>query len=490
MIELKQTLDEDLRCAFSVTIVEDGIKTRLNDKLREVGQGARIPGFRPGKAPLAVLHQRYGEQVRSEVLQGLLGEARDKAIKDHDLRPARQPQLDDVSQEGGFSFTMTFDLLPTITLPDPAKIEIESPAVPATPDLVDERLEQITATQATFNPLKGKKDKAQLRDRVTVDFAGELADGRKPDQMQSKDHAAVIGAGMLIEGLEAGLTGMSIGQSKKIPVTMPKDSPFSGQKATFACKVTAIERPEFPAIDDAFAKSLGLEGVSQLREAVEKQVQERLDGICRNQAKQHLLDALAKAIDFALPDFMLAGEKANLAAQLNQSGERVDDKEIESIARRRLGLGLMFAQYAQVHDITVADDELNRAITAQAQSRPEQFREILEFFQKNPDRQQELRGQILEEKVVDWLLSLAKVKKKTMTLEALQKQADEASARQAKASKPKARKAAKKSEKTANKTASKTAKEKPVAKESTVKSATKKPAAKTKPAKPATKKTS
>ncbi len=491
-MQVKQTKAEGLSHSYDIVVPKAELSKRLDAKIAEVQPQVTLKGFRPGKVPTAHIKRMFGKSMMGEIVEGTMNEASEKALNDNNIKPAGQPQFhmeneaeDVIAGKADLAFHMHVDIMPSFTPTDPAKLVIERPVSKVADDEIEKSMTNLAESQKSYED-KGAKAKAADGDAVIIDFVGSI-DGEKFDGGAADDAQVVIGAGQFIPGFEEQLVGVKIGDEKELNVTFPAEyqaEALAGKDAVFATTVKNIQKPVTTVIDDEFAKKLGMDSLTALREAVVKSLESEHKAQSRNRAKRRLLDALDAEHDFELPGNMVDAEFAGIWQQVEgdvKSGNLDDDDvgksedqlkaEYRGIAERRVRLGLVLAEIGQEANINVAAEELARAVNAEAMRYPGQEKQVAEYFQKNPEAQARMRAPIFEEKVVDYILELAKVKDVEVSREELYADDDAPGAAPAK-------KAAKKAP------AKKPAAKKPAAKKAAPKTATKKPAAK----KPATKK--
>ncbi len=341
-----------------------------------------------------------------------------------------------------------------------------------------------------------------------VDFVGKLGD-EVFEGGSAEDAAIELGANRFIPGFEEQLVGVKAGEERTISVTFPADYPaehLKGKEASFDVTVKAVKVAVDTKIDDEFAKSLGLEGLDQLRTLMRGQLEQETAGLTRTQMKRALLDQLAAGHDFDVPPSMVEAEFEQIWMQLQQEAAREDDpaaalKEIEDekgdyrlIAERRVRLGLLLSEIGQANDVQVTAQEMQQLMMQAAQQyRPEDRERFFEFVQSDPMAAAQLRAPVYEDKVIDFLIEQAEVTTREVTRDELQAaieaESDVAAAKPEKKAPAKKAAAAKKPAASDEKPA---AAAKPAASKAEAKAPAKKPAAKKvdadAPAKPAVKK--
>ncbi|MFP2872199.1 trigger factor [Acetobacter tropicalis] len=436
-MQVTETLSEGLKRGFTITIPAADLKTKQDARLKEVAASLKLPGFRPGKVPVSIARQRYGEGVRAEVLEQAVSEALRTTLDERGLRPAGQPQVDLVSgQEDAdkdLEFKVETEILPDITVPDLSDLSLTRLKATASDEAIDKIVADIAKRQRTFEALE--EDRPAVKgDVVSVDFVGKR-DGVPFDGGTAEDVNVEIGGEGFIPGFAEQIEGMKPGEEKVITVTFPENygaEELAGKEATFDIKVRELKKAVDAPIDDELAKKLGFETLEQLRDLVRKQVEGEYDQLSRLRIKRELLDALAAKTDFPAPEGMVDAEFNQIwqrvdadrkAGELDDEDKDKDEETLRSdyrkIAERRVKLGLLLAEIGRKNAITVTQDELARAMRAEAMRYQGQEQQVFQFFQNNPQAIESLRGPIFENKVVDYLIELAKVEDKEVTPEEL-----------------------------------------------------------------------
>ncbi len=431
-MNVTETLSDGLRRGFAITVPMSAIEEKRSAKLGEISKTIKLPGFRPGKVPASIVKQRYGTAVMAEVLEESVQDATQQVLEERGLRPAGQPKVD-VKQlpenEHDLEFSLEVELLPEIAMPDFAGLQLARfKALPAA-DQVDKALAEIASRQEGREPITEDRG-AQPGDTLTVDFVGKV-DGVPFPGGTGADMAVKLGGAGFIPGFWEGMEGMKPGEERQIHVTFPSEyhaKELAGKAATFDLVAKTLEQPKPAEVDEALATAIGFENLEELRAAVTSQIQREFDGISRMRIKRDLLDALSKQASFEVPPSMVAAEFdqiwARVESDLKEGKLDEEDKgkdeatlkaEYRPIAERRVRLGLLLSEIGRANGIQVQPDELTRAMRAEAARYPGQETAVMDFFRKNPQAADGLRGPIYEEKVIDFILELAKVEEKVVS---------------------------------------------------------------------------
>ena len=451
-MQVTEANTEGLKRTLKVVVGADELGKRFSERLDEIKDRVQLKGFRKGKVPVPHLKKVYGRSLMAEVLQQTVKETSSKAIADRKERPVMQPSytLPEDEQEiervlegkADLAYSMTFEVLPTFELLDPAKLKLERLRADVEPEAIDKAVEELIERSITFTPEEGRA--ASPGDRVTIDFEGKIG-GEPFEGGKGEGTQLVLGKANFIPGFEEGLQGAKASEDRTIEATFPDDysvETLKGKKATFDVTFKEVAAPVRPAIDDAFAKTLGAENVANLRSLVGEQIKREYDNVARMKLKRQMLAQLEKAHTFELPPSLVESEFEAIWRQLSegmrQSGKSFLDEgkteearaEYRRIAERRVRLGLIIGEIAERNEIKITQDELRRVLIEQARRFPGQEKAVYEYYEKTPGALAELRAPILEDKVVDFVLEKAKPSEKKVPKEVLFEQseaADEAS---------------------------------------------------------------
>jgi trigger factor len=441
-MQVTETLSEGLKRGFTVVVPGPDIEGKRTARLSEISRTLRLPGFRPGKVPLPIVRQRYGTAVMAEVLEESVNDATRQMLADRGLRSAVQPKVELVSgadpaagkEAADLEFKVEVELLPEITLPDLSDLALVRLKSEPTAEVIDAALAEVAKRQSVLTDVTDDRG-AEPGETLTVDYLGKI-DGVAFPGGTGTDMSVEVGGTGFIPGFSEQMAGMKVGESRTIDVTFPEEygaKELAGKAATFELTAKALRRSEVPAIDDAMATKMGFEdGLEKMREAIAATIQREYDQVSRLRLKRDLLDQLAGKADFAVPESLVEPEFKQIwdrieadraAGKTDEDDAGKDDDTLRAdyraIAERRVRLGLLLAEIGRANGIQVGQDELMRAMRAEASRYQGQERQVMEFFQKNPQAVESLRGPIFEEKVVDYIVELAKVEDKAVTVEEL-----------------------------------------------------------------------
>jgi trigger factor len=431
-MQVTEVANDGLKRAYTVSVPAADIAAERTRRLDELGRELRLPGFRPGKIPASVVKARYGQAVMSEVLEQSVSKATQQVVTDRGLRPALQPKIELVNFADGadLEFKVELELLPEIPMPDFAGIEVERLKAEPSEEQVNTTIETIAARNRKLEDIT--EDRGAQRGEIAVcDFIGTLEGESEPfpGGTATDMQIEVAGAGF-IPGFTEQLEGIKAGETRTINVSFPEEygaKELAGKAAAFSVTCKGLKAPVNSPVDDELAKTMGFEDLAKLQEAVRGSLQQEYDNLSRLKVKRSLLDGLAERASFPVPEGMVEAEFAQIwqrveadmkAGRLDEDDKGKDEEALKAdyraIAERRIRLGLLLSEIGRTNNISVTADELSRAMRQEASRYPGQEQQVMEFFRKNPQAAENLRSPIFEEKVVDFMLELAKVSERNV----------------------------------------------------------------------------
>ncbi len=442
-MQVTETLSEGLKREFKVVVPASELDARVNERLNEIKGRVNINGFRPGKVPVEHLKRVYGRSTMAEVIEATVRDTNSQIVTDNKLKLAADPKVTLPTEQAAvdqllngktdLDYTVALEIVPPITLADFKTVKLTRLVAEVTDKEIDEGIERIAEQNKPYAP-KGEGEKAASGDRVTIDFTGSI-EGVPFDGGTGGDVAVNIGSNTFIPGFEDQLVGVAAGDKRTVTATFPEkyaSEALAGKTASFDVTVKSVEAPGKVTIDDAFAKSLGLESLAKLRDAVKERIQRDYTGVSRQKIKRALLDEVDALHKFEAPPSLVEDEFnrvwSSVTAELEQQKRTFADEdtteekareEYRTIANRRVRLGLVLAEIGDKNGINVTDEEVNRAVVEQARQYPGQEQRIWDYYRQNPNAMAGLRAPIYEEKVVDFLLELAQVAERKVSREEL-----------------------------------------------------------------------
>ena len=444
-MQVTETLAEGLKHEFQISVPASDLDAKADVRLVELKYKVRLNGFRPGKVPVSHLKKVYGRSVMAETIDQTIRDTNSQIFTERGFRLATEPKVtmpteqkaveDILTGKSDLTYTVSIEVVPTIALADFKSFTVEKPVVEVTDADIDEAIKRIADQNRSF-AAKGDGAKAETGDRVTISFKGTI-DGTPFDGGTGENIQVTIGSNTFIPGFEEQLLGVAAGETRVLKVSFPKNyasEKLAGQPAEFETTATLIEAPQETAINDEFAKTLGLESLDKLKEAARERLVAEFAGATRQRVKRMLLDRLDESHRFEAPP-SLVEEEFNLMwnsikAEMESGGKTFADEdtteeaareEYHKIADRRVRLGLVLSEIGEKNKITVTDDEVSRAVIERARQMPGREKEVWDYYRNNNNALAQLRAPIYEDKVVDFILELANVTEKKVTREDLYK---------------------------------------------------------------------
>jgi trigger factor len=402
---------------MEVAVPASEVAAEIDQRLKQISRTARLKGFRPGKAPFAVIRKQYGEQVRAEVVSDLMRSSYAQAINQEKLQPAAGPRIEALAMppENDLKYAAIFEVLPEIKVKSPYDVAIERPGAEITEQDLDAMIESMRRQRPNFTAVERA---AQETDRVTLDFEGKI-DGQPFEGGEGRDVPLIVGAGQTMAELDAGVRGAKAGDRKTISVAFPAEHPnknLAGRAAELDVTVKSVEEQTLPAVDEEFCRAYGVEegGIEALRAEVRKSMDRELAGVVRNRLRTQVMDALYRDNLIEVPRTLIDENVQQLQVDM---GRRMGAKDVsqlppreqfEESARRRVALGLLLGQIVQNEGLKVDRERvlarLNDLIVTYPN--PEEARRA---YLQNPDAMKQIESSVLEDQVVDWVLERARI---------------------------------------------------------------------------------
>ena len=444
LMQVTETKSEGLVRELKIALPAKDIEEKISFRLQELAKTVSLPGFRPGKVPVAVLRKKYGPSVMGEILEQAVKDSSQQALAEKSLRPSMQPEIEIISFEDGkdLEYSVALEILPEITPSDFSKIKLER-LVPKTDSTeIDKALVKLAMSYGETKTISDVR-KSKNGDVLLIDFFGKV-DGVEFPGGKAKDFELTLGSGTFIPGFEEQLIGVLAGDKLNVKVTFPKNygaAELSGKDAVFDVTVYELKETLPTIINDELAKKLGMEDLKALKNSIKEEQQREFNNMARLVLKRHLLDKLADLHDFVLPAKLLEREfnaiwsqhKEQLNAKkeskqpvVNEEEKSEDQQkqEFHQIAERRVRLGLLMSEVGRINNIEISQEDLNKKLMEEARRHPGHEQEVFESYKKNPEAMEQLSAPAYEEKVVDFILEQAKVTEKNATMQNLIKAMD------------------------------------------------------------------
>ncbi len=405
---------------MEIQVPAERIEKAVDERLQKMSRTVRLKGFRPGKVPVKVVRQQFGQQVRQEVLGDVMQSSFTEAVIQEKLTPAGGPRIEpiDLEQGGDLKYRAVFEVVPPIELAPLETLQVERPVAEVTAADVDAMIQNLREQRPTYSSAERESHDT---DRVTVDFEGTI-DGEPFEGGAGQDVAIVLGAGRMLPDFEAGLQGARAGEQKTIDVAFPESYPvatLAGKKAQFALTVKAVEERQLPELDDEFCQSYGVSegGIERLREEVEDNMKRELADAVRARVKQQVMDGLLAANPLELPKSMVETQVRDLQIDAARRMGAQDASQVppaegfQEAARRRVALTLLLGEIIRKAELQVDQARVQERFVDLAQQYPDSA-QAMQQFRTNPQLQRQMEAMVLEDQVVDWVLERAQATEK------------------------------------------------------------------------------
>ena len=434
-MKVTETKSKGLNKEYKVVIPAADFEKEVDAKIERISKTTKLPGFRPGKAPKAMLKQKYRASVLGEVLDEMLKNSADEIIKENKLRPAVMPEINlTVFGDGkDVEFDVVVEVLPEIKLGDFSKITLEKLMAEVPAEEVEKAIRYVAESRK--ETVKVEEDRPTKKgDVAVIDFVGSV-NGEEFKGGKGSNYPLELGSGSFIPGFEDQLIGKKAGDKVDVKVTFPENyhaKDLAGKEAVFAVEIKEIREPKEVVIDDEFAKSLGEKDLDSLRAKVVERIKADYEVASKMKLKRALLDVLDKEYNFEVPSKLIDAEydgivkqyeQAKKYNQLDEYEKSKDEKDLlaeyKEIALRRVKLGLLLSEIGMDAKLTILPEDINKAIAAEAQKYPGQEKAVFDYYLKNKNAVEALKAPVFEEKIVEHVLSKVKLQEKTVTAEEL-----------------------------------------------------------------------
>jgi trigger factor len=412
---------------LEVAVPAERVAAEIENRFKDIARTARLKGFRPGKAPLAVVRQQYASQVQSEVVGDLLRDSYAEAVSSQNLKPATDPRIEQLSAEPGaeLRYVALIEVMPEFTLNSVSELKVDRPSAEITDADLEAMLETMRKQRPDFVEVARE---AGDGDRVTVDFEGRI-EGEIFQGGSAQGFPFVIGQGRMLKEFEDGVRGAKAGEARTVPVNFPSDygSPqVAGKAAEFSITVQKVEEQKLPEIDEAFCAAFGVSegGVEALKREVRSSMQRELDNAIRAKVRTQVLDALHDANPIEVPKGMIAeamqGMQIDLARRmgLKDLSQLPKNDALETPARRRVALGLVVGEIVRAQDLKVDRARVNARLAEAVGDHPNSD-EMRRQYLQNAEAMRQIESAALEDQLIDWVLSQAQVTDKPSTFSEL-----------------------------------------------------------------------
>ena len=402
---------------IEVSVPKERVEQAVDQRLQQVSRTAKLKGFRPGKAPLKVIRQQFGAQVRQEVVGDLVQSTFAEAVTQQKLAPATGPRIEPIAVGPGedLRYRAVFEVFPEVELARVDGLEIVRPVAEVGEADIDAMVENLRAQRPQFEPVDRE---GRDGDRVTMDFAGNI-DGETFEGSAGTDVAVLLGGGRMIKEFEAGISGMKSGEQRHIEVRYPDDyhnKSLAGRTATFDVHLKKVEERRLPDLDDQFCREYGVTegGMEQLRSEVADNMRRELENNVRSRLRGQILDKLLEANPVEVPKSLVDAQVREMQID---AARRIGARDASQVppaqpfvepARRRVALGILVGELIKRNGIQLDRARVEAKLGELAVGYPEPDA-VLKTYRQNADAMRQLENMVLEEQVVDWLLERARV---------------------------------------------------------------------------------
>lgn len=402
---------------MEVSVPKAEIQQAIDERLQRVSRTAKLKGFRPGKAPIKIIRQQFGDQVRQEVLSDLMQQSFSRAVAEHKLTPAAGPRIEPITSgpDEDLKYRAVFEIFPEITLNSIAGLAVTRPVAEVAESDIEAMVQNLREQRPSFNVVERE---SRDGDRVTMDFEGVL-DGAGFEGSKGDDVAVILGAGRMLKDFESGILGVKAGEQKQIAVGYPAEyhnKDLAGKTASFSVHVKKVEEKILPPLDDAFCREYGVTegGLEQLLAEVADNMRRELSDNVRSRLKQQLFDRFLEANPVDVPNALVEQQVRDMQID---TARRMGAKEASQIppaepfvepARRRVALGMLVNELVKTQGIKLDRARVEVRLGELAATYPDPDA-ILSAYRQNPDAMRQVEGMVLEEQVVDFLLEKAAV---------------------------------------------------------------------------------
>lgn len=436
-VKVKNIFDKKLKKEYQIIVPNQLIESKVNDAVEQIRKTINLKGFRKGQVPAEVVKQKYAESIRADESDKIISQQIRKIVEDNKLKIALQPKIDVKSFEAGkdMECIATFEIFPEVPEVDLNKLKITVRTADINTSDINEGINKLLKFYRTWDA-QDASYKAKTGDAVNIDYVGRI-DKEIFEGGSAKGYQLELGSKSFIDDFEEQLVGKRKGDEVKVKVKFPKDyqsAQFAGKAAEFEVKVNEVLTAKMPEVNDEFIKTnFGIEGKEKLDEAVKAQLSTSYDDLSRNMFKKELFDFLNKKYDFDLPEGLVEEQLKSLWAETEQELKTNPEKfksekelnkakeEKRDIAKRMIRCGIILNDISAKNKIEANNDDINKELGKIMQRFGGQEKAVIEYYQKNPNAIQQLKGSIIEEKTIDFILNRDTLDKKKLSLKEFDK---------------------------------------------------------------------
>jgi len=426
-MQISVTATGGLERRMEIAVPAGDVQREIDARLKRISRTARLKGFRPGKAPLTVIRQQFGEQVRAEVVGELMRSSFAEAVTKEKLTPAAGPRIEPIAVEPGsdLRYAAVFEVMPQVELKPLENIALERPTAEITDADVEAMIESMRRQRPNFSAVERP---ARGTDRVTVDYDGRI-DGQLFEGGKGRDVSFIVGGGRVIPEIEAAVTGAAAGEARTASVTYPPDhanKTLAGKTAEFSVTVKKVEEQTLPPVDEEFCRAFGVEegGVEALRAEVRRSMQRELDDLVRNRLRAQVMDALYRDNPIEVPRALVAEAIERLQWDTAQRVGARDPSQLppreafEEPARRRVALGVILGEIIRRESLQVDRERVQSRLDDLAAGYPNP-QEAKRAYAQNPEAMRQIESAVLEDQALDVVLARARITDRPMSFKEL-----------------------------------------------------------------------
>lgn len=426
-MQVSVTATGGLERRLEVAVPAQRVATEVEQRLKRLSRTARLKGFRPGKAPFAVVRRQFGEQVHAEVVGELMRSSFAEAVSQEHLKPATGPRIEPVAlQPGGdLRYTAVFEVLPEVKVGPIEGVAVERPTATITEADIDAMIQSMRRQRMVYTSVDRV---ARATDRVTIDYDGRL-DGQPFEGSEGRDVVFVVAQGRVLPEMDAAVSGASAGETRTVTVHYPTEhasKALAGREAEFTLTVKKVEEETLPVVDAEFFNAFGVEsgGIDALRAEVRKSMERELESLVRNRLRAQVMDALYRDNPFEVPRALVDESIQRMQVEMAQRMGIRDASQIpprepfEQPARRRVALGMLMAEIIRAQGLQVDRARVESRLEDLAASYPNP-EEARRAYLQNADAMRQIESAVLEDQVVDWVLERAHITDRPMSFKQL-----------------------------------------------------------------------
>ena len=419
-VENKKGLNKDIK----VFIDKKTMDSYMDEKYEEIKATVNLKGFRPGKVPKEILKKQFGKAIFGEVLDKVLKNTSTKALEENKIKPAGQPKLDlkTYGEDKELEYVISVTELPKVELKSVQNIKFDEYSVKIDEKETDKRIKEIAKSQNNFKDVADEV-KSSNENLVVFDYKATI-DGKDFQGGEGNNTQLILGKDLFIKGFDKQLIGVKKNDEKVVEATLPENYPqkeFANKKAKFNCKIIAVRKSEDVTINDEFAKNLGAKDLADLKTLITKQINDEYKNSLGRIAKNQILKEIESFKVDEIPENLIEEEVKVLSQGMNEEDAKKNKKNFESVAKKRIKVGLILNEFGEQNKISVTEQEVQAEVQKQLRMMPGQEKMVMEFYQKNPSALASLKGTVYEEKIIEEIKKKAKPNKKEISKDEAEK---------------------------------------------------------------------